>query len=134
MTNRTFVVDALDSLAIDPRAFNGHGAMSDASPQSAPKRTSDHSKFICSRLDSHFEPFHVKTNLLNGINVIWVVQSLLQKYSAFPKTQISDMSLAVPAHPKGAFAIVTNAGRGMRWTRLVSKTRAPLADGEVVWS
>jgi hypothetical protein len=26
---------------------------------------------------------------------------------------------AVPAHPKGAFAIVTDAGRGMRWTRMV---------------
>jgi hypothetical protein len=32
---------------------------------------------------------HVKSDLLNRINVIWVVQSLLQKYSDFQKTQIS---------------------------------------------
>jgi hypothetical protein len=35
---------------------------------------------------------------------------------------------------QGRFAIVTNVGRGMRWTRMVLLTRAPLADGEVVWS
>jgi hypothetical protein len=35
---------------------------------------------------------------------------------------------------EGRFAIVTNLGRGMRWTLLVRETNAPNADGEVVWS
>jgi hypothetical protein len=54
-----------------------------------------------------------------GANQRFPVKSRLQKYSDFQKTQISDISLSVPAHPKGAFAIVTDAGRGMRWTRMV---------------
>jgi hypothetical protein len=62
------------------------------------------------------------------------VKSLLQKYSDFQNTQISDISFPSPPNTKGRFAIVTNVGRGMRWTRMVLLTRAPLADGEVVWS
>ena len=53
-----------------------------------------------------------------------------EKYSAFQNTQISDTSFPVPAHPKGAFAVVTDAGRGMRWTRRVLVTRAFSADGQ----
>jgi hypothetical protein len=37
------------------------------------------------------------------------------------------------AHIKGRFAIVTNVGRGMRWTRRHQKTNDVGADGEVVW-
>jgi hypothetical protein len=66
----------------------------------------------------------VEDNLLNGIKLIWVVQSPLQKYFAFRLTQISCISLAVPAHTKGRFAIVTNVGLGMRWTRVALLTRA----------
>jgi hypothetical protein len=33
--------------------------------------------------------FHLKTNLLSQINVIWGVQMARQKYSDFPKPQIS---------------------------------------------
>src|ERR1700733_11823600 len=33
-------------------------------------------------------------------------------------------SLAIPAHTKGRFAIVTDVGLGMRWTRVVRLTRA----------
>ena len=30
--------------------------------------------------------------------------------------------------------IVTDVGHGMRWTRVVRETSAPVAYGEVVWS
>jgi hypothetical protein len=39
-----------------------------------------------------------------------------------------------PAPQEGRFAIVTDVGCGMRWTRMVLLTRALEADGEVVWS
>jgi hypothetical protein len=38
------------------------------------------------------------------------VQPPLQKYSDFPKTQITFITLAIPSLPEGRFAIVTNAG------------------------
>jgi hypothetical protein len=53
-----------------------------------------------------------KTNLSNRINLIWVVQSFPQKYSGSLLTQITCISLAIPAHTKGRFAIVTNVGSG----------------------
>ena len=46
-----------------------------------------------------------------------------EKYSAFQNTQIR-LYLSRPRPPKGAFAVVTDAGRGMRWTRVVLLTRA----------
>jgi hypothetical protein len=55
--------------------------------------------------------------LLKRIKVIWVVQSFLQKYSGSHLTQITCISLAVPSHTEGRFAIVTDVGRGMRWTQ-----------------
>ena len=51
-----------------------------------------------------------KTNFLRPINVIWVVQSLLKKYSAFPNTK-SALYLSPSRPTKGALAIVTDAGR-----------------------
>ena len=72
--------------------------------------------------------------LLKRINVIWVVQSHSQKYSRSLLTQITCISLAIPAHTEGRFAIVTDVGQGMRWTQAAPKTRALPADGEVVWS
>jgi hypothetical protein len=51
-------------------------------------------------------------DLLNAINLIWVVQSPLQKYSGSLLTQITSIPLAIPAHTKGRFAIVTNVGLG----------------------
>ena len=62
------------------------------------------------------------------------VQPPLQKYSASRLTQISSLSRAVPCPNEGRFAIVTDVGRGMRWTRLRLKTKGAFADGEVVWS
>jgi hypothetical protein len=40
------------------------------------------------------------------------VQSPSQKYSVSLFTQITSTSLAIPAHTKGRFAIVTNVGQG----------------------
>ncbi len=44
------------------------------------------------------------------------VQPPLQKYSVFPKTQISCISPAVPSHSEGRLATSRTRG-GMRWTR-----------------
>ena len=37
-------------------------------------------------------------------------------------------------YPEGRFAIVTNVGRGMRWTCQCDQTKRADADGEVVWA
>jgi hypothetical protein len=60
----------------------------------------------------------VRQNCKNAsrLNVIWVVQPHIKKYSAFSLPQISGISAAVPPPLEGRFAIVTNVGRGMRWT------------------
>jgi hypothetical protein len=52
------------------------------------------------------------------------VQPSPQKYSRSLLTQITCISLAIPAHTKGRFAIVTDVGLGMRWTRAALLTRA----------
>jgi hypothetical protein len=39
-----------------------------------------------------------------------------------------------PVPSEGRFAIVTNVGRGMRWTRWRGRRTLHVADGEVVWS
>ena len=39
-----------------------------------------------------------------------------------------------PVPPRGALAIVFERWNGERWTLMVQLTRAPEADGEVVWS
>jgi len=56
--------------------------------------------------------------LLKRINAIWVVQSPSQKYFRSFPTQITCISLAIPAHTEGRFAIVTDVGQGMRWTQV----------------
>jgi hypothetical protein len=50
--------------------------------------------------------------LLKRINVIWVVQSLLQKYFASPVGQIISTNSRHPTPPEGRIAIVTDAGCG----------------------
>jgi hypothetical protein len=44
------------------------------------------------------------------------VQPSREKYFGSLLTQITCTSLAIPAHTKGRFAIVTDVGQGMRWT------------------
>jgi hypothetical protein len=45
------------------------------------------------------------------------VESLLQKYFCFRTPQITSTTSAIPSHTEGRFAIVTDVGHGMRWTR-----------------
>jgi hypothetical protein len=51
----------------------------------------------------------VKTNFLNRIKLIWVVQSFEKKFTACDLTQISRMSATV-SPTEGRIAIVTDAG------------------------
>jgi hypothetical protein len=53
------------------------------------------------------------------------VQPLSQKYFACPVGQISGTESGRPASIKGRFAIVTNVGREMRWTRRCYRRMAP---------
>jgi hypothetical protein len=52
-----------------------------------------------------------KSNLLNGFNLIWVVQLSAQKYTCSPSPQISGYFRGVPSRQEGRIAIVTNARR-----------------------
>jgi hypothetical protein len=45
------------------------------------------------------------------------VESSLQKYFGFHSPQIRSRTFRIPSHTEGRFAIVTNVGHGMRWTR-----------------
>jgi hypothetical protein len=62
------------------------------------------------------------------------VESPLQKYFHSLLTQITCISLAIPAHTEGRFAIVTDVGAGCGGRRRRIDEGAWLADGEVVWS
>ena len=62
------------------------------------------------------------------------VQPLLQKYFRFHLPQITSPSIVIPPSQEGRFAIVTDVGCGMRWTRHVKRRMTLRADGEVVWS
>ena len=63
-------------------------------------------------------------DLLNRIKLMLPVQSPSQKYSRSLLTQITSISLPIPAHTKGRFAIVTDVGLGVRWTQAALLTRA----------
>ncbi len=47
----------------------------------------------------------------------FAVQSPLQKYFCFHTPQITSRTFRIPSHTEGRFAIVTDVGHGMRWTR-----------------
>ncbi len=51
-------------------------------------------------------------NLLNWINLIWAVQSSLQKYFCFRTPQITSRTFRIPSHTEGRIMIVTNVGAG----------------------
>jgi hypothetical protein len=74
----------------------------------------------------------VKSNFLSRIKLILPVQSLLKKYSVFPKKQIT--SYIPPSTPlEGRIAIVTDAGLdAMDAAALLTKSAN--ADGKAVWS
>jgi hypothetical protein len=74
-----------------------------------------------------------------GFNLIWVVQSLSQKYLHSLLTQITSLFFASRPTRQGRFAIVTNVGwDAMDATatqrKYFARTNGADADGEVVWS
>ena len=52
------------------------------------------------------------------------VQPFARKYSRSLLTQLTSISIAIPHPQEGRFAIVTDVGSGMRWTRGALLTRA----------
>jgi hypothetical protein len=54
-----------------------------------------------------------RRNLLKQINLIWAVQSHLQKYFGFRTPQITSRTLRIPSHTSA----VSRTRGGMRWTR-----------------
>jgi hypothetical protein len=61
------------------------------------------------------------------------VQPHLQKYSDFPKPQITAIFPTVSSHSRGVSRSSWTRD-GMRWTLIVPLTNGTKADGEVVWS
>jgi hypothetical protein len=57
------------------------------------------------------------SDLLVGRLVDRGVQPSLQKYFGFHTPQITSRTLRIPSHTEGRFAIVTDVGHGMWWTR-----------------
>jgi hypothetical protein len=75
----------------------------------------------------------LKSNFLNGIKLFLSVQSLSEKYSVFPKSQIT--LYPPPSTPlKGRIAIVTDAGLDAVAASGASDESALFADGKIVWS
>jgi hypothetical protein len=74
-----------------------------------------------------------KLTLDGGMMICGRVQSLCQKYFPSRFGQIKSINTAIPHPKRGASRIVTNVGRGMRWTRACHPTNDTNADGEVVW-
>jgi hypothetical protein len=84
-------------------------------------------KRVCWRIASliavsgHRPAFRGNVVLLKRINVIWAVQSPLQKFFRSLLTQITCISLAVSSHWRGGSRSSRTRG-GMRWTRMVPIT------------
>jgi len=52
------------------------------------------------------------------------VKPLREKYSDFQKARITAISFAVLFPQEGRFAVVTDVGSGMRWTRRLMRAKA----------
>jgi hypothetical protein len=74
-----------------------------------------------------------KRDLSRPFKLIWPVQPHRRKYFAFSETRIATCAPS-RARSEGRFAIVTNVGRGMRWTLSPRLTSAEEVDGKSVWS
>ena len=60
---------------------------------------------------------HYRLRCPSGKSRLRLVQCARQKYSASPLPQITPTTPAIPHPLEGRIAIVTDVGRGMRWTR-----------------
>jgi len=76
----------------------------------------------------------LQRNLPRHFNLIWAVQSLREKFSAFAVGQITFTNSPVSPRHEGRFAIVTDVRRDAVDASGASDEGALLADGEVVWS
>src|SRR4249920_333335 len=63
------------------------------------------------------EEHHYRSRCPSGKSRMRLVQCCYQKYSASRLTQITPTTPAIPFPQEGRIAIVTDVGRGMRWTR-----------------
>jgi hypothetical protein len=75
-----------------------------------------------------------KSNFASPIKPESTVHSLAQKYFAFAVGQIIARGSAIPHPHERRIAIVTDVGRGMRWTPHCATTKRIEADGEAVWA
>jgi hypothetical protein len=81
----------------------------------------------------HPADLRLKSNFLNRIKLFLPVQSLPEKYSDFPKSQIT--IYPPPSTPlEGRIAIVTDAGLDAVAAGGASDEGVLLADGKIVWS
>jgi hypothetical protein len=65
-------------------------------------------------------------DLLNGINLMLLVQSPFEKIFPFPSDPNHFTVVRIPAQTEGRFAIVTNVGRGCDGRRWATDERATL--------
>jgi hypothetical protein len=90
------------------------------------------------RIRSQFLQVILPDGQINHLICHSPVQPLREKYFASRLTQITFKTPAIPSHSEGRFAIVTDVGCGMRWTRQrqaranASRTNDVDAYGEVV--
>jgi hypothetical protein len=63
-----------------------------------------------------------------------LVNILIEKYFAFTETQINAIDTPSLTRKRGARAIATDVGFGMRWPLWCRQARGMEADGEGVWS
>jgi hypothetical protein len=81
---------------------------------------------------SRQNPVRAKTISSSNFKVILAVQSRTKKFFASCSGQITGYFDASRLDKRGV-RVVTDVGRGMRWTRHVGGRTAMSADGEVVW-
>jgi hypothetical protein len=74
-----------------------------------------------------------KTNFTNQFNLFRAFKPNIENISLFQKKNLRYSAL-VPIPFEGRFAVVTNVGSGMRWTRRPRETSVADAYGEIVWS
>ena len=73
-----------------------------------------------------------KSNFVNRFKLIRVVSWSRAKISLSENQKMCILP-AIPFPQEGRFAVVTDVGSGMRWTRRCCWTSDTEADGEVVW-
>jgi hypothetical protein len=81
---------------------------------------------------SRQNPVRAKTISSSNFKAILAVQSRTKKFFASCSGQITGYFDASRLDKRGV-RVVTDVGRGMRWTRHVGGRTAMSADGEVVW-